>query len=218
MKVLKKIEIPLPTSDLVADSIRRGIIYGDLKIGQKISVAEIAAILNVSATPVKQAFKMLQTEGLLLTKARSKTIISDFARQNLENIAIIRSALEGAAAYIAAQIISPGELENLEEILKEGDKAIERKDLEFLVIQNTRFHKSLREASCNNYLVNLIERLVSFDYSFRYSALQTLDERRLGRDEHWEIFANLKEHNSEGSEKALVTHIRRTAFKVVAHI
>jgi DNA-binding GntR family transcriptional regulator len=216
--MLKKIEIPLPTSDLVADSIRRGIIYGDLKIGQKISVAEIAAMLNVSATPVKQAFKMLQTEGLLLTKARSSTIVSDFARQNLENIAIIRSALEGSAAFIAAQIITSGQLKNLEEILKEGDKAIERKDLEFLVVQNTRFHKSLREVSCNSYLVNLIERLVSFDYSFRYSALQTLDERRLGRDEHWEIFANLREHNPEGSEKALVAHIRRTAFKVVAQL
>jgi GntR family transcriptional regulator, rspAB operon transcriptional repressor len=210
-----RVEIPLPISDRVADSIRRGIISGELKVGQKISINEICKLLEVSATPVKEAFKMLQAEGLLETKARKATTISDFARRSLENTAIIRAALEGAAAYIAAQGISESDLAKLERILDEGDAAIERNDMDALVGYNTDFHKEIREATHNSYLILLIDRLVSFDYSFRRSALQTIEERRLGKDEHREVYEHIKKREPEAAEAALVRHIRRSSARVV---
>lgn len=205
-------------SDRVADSIRRGIITGELKVGQKISVNEICRLLEVSATPVKEAFKMLQAEGLLETKARKATTISDFAKRSLENTAIIRSALEGAAAHIAAQCISDADLAALGRILDDGDAAIERNDTDALVACNTNFHKAIREATHNTYLVLLIDRLVSFDYSFRRSALQTIEERRLGKDEHRLVFEHIRNHEPEAAEAALSSHIRRSSARVVLNL
>ncbi|QQO10734.1 GntR family transcriptional regulator [Breznakiella homolactica] len=216
--MLEKIDVPLPISDQVADTIRRGIISGELKVGQKISVNGICSMLNVSATPVKEAFKILQAEGLLITKARSGTTISDFARRSLEHTALIRAALEGSAAYIAAQTISENDLEKLEGVLIEGDKAIERGDLDALVALNTQFHKGIRDATKNSYLILLIERLVSFDYSFRRSALQTLEERRSGSRDHWAVFRHIRDRNPEEAERALKCHIRRSASDVVSGI
>jgi DNA-binding GntR family transcriptional regulator len=216
--MLEEIEIPLPISDRVADSIRRCIISGEMKAGQKISVSEISDILKVSTTPVKQAFKSLQSEGLLVTLPRSGTTISDFARRNLEFTTLIRSALEGAAVYIAVLTCTPEDLKKLEEILNESDKAIERSDLDTLVENNTRFHKTILEVAGSSYLKNLIDRLISFDYSFRRSALQTLKERKLGSKEHWEVFRYIRDHKPEEAEKALVNHIRRSASVVVTKI
>jgi DNA-binding GntR family transcriptional regulator len=216
--MLEKIKIPLPLSDLVADSIRRGIISGDLKSGQKISVNEISDILKVSATPVKQAFKSLQAEGLLITKSRSGTIVSDFARRSLELTTIIRSSLEGAAAYIAALNCSPNDLKMIEKILQESDKAIKRNDLNALIENNAQFHKNIRKVAGSSYLNNLIDRLISFDYSFRRSALQTIEERKIGSREHWEVFRCIRDHKPEKAERALVDHIRRSASVVVTKI
>jgi DNA-binding GntR family transcriptional regulator len=214
--MLGEIEIPLPITHLVADSIRRSIISGELTSGQKISVAEIGSLFKVSTTPVKQAFKMLQSEGLLITKPRSGTIISDFAKKSLEQTTVIRSGLEGAAAHLAALLITSEELEKLESILKRSDAAIKKNDLNSLITQNTYFHKTVREATKNSYLINLIERLISFDYSFRRSALQTLEERKLGSKEHWEVYKFIKEKNPDKAERALVEHIRRSSSVVVA--
>jgi DNA-binding GntR family transcriptional regulator len=216
--MLEEIKIPLPLSDLVADSIRRGIISGSLKGGQKISVNEISDMLKVSTTPVKQAFKSLQSEGLLITKPRSGTIVSDFARRSLEFITVIRSVLEGAAAHIAAINCTPDDLKILEEILRESDKAIKQNDLDTLVENNAQFHKNIRKAAGISYLSNLIDQLTSFDYSFRRSALRTIEERRLGSREHWEVFRCIRDHKPEEAEKTLVNHIRRSATVVVTKI
>jgi DNA-binding GntR family transcriptional regulator len=213
--MLDEIKIPLSISDLVSDSIRRGIISGELKAGQKISVSEMSEILKVSATPVKQAFKSLQTEGLLITKPRSGTTISDLAMMHLQFTMLIRSAVEGVAAHIAALVIADPDLKKLENILHESDRAIERNDLESLVKTNACFHKTIREVTGSSYLDNLVANLISFDYSFRRSALQTLKERELGSKEHWEVYKFIKEHNPEKAEKALSDHIRRSASTVV---
>ncbi|MDR1301616.1 MAG: GntR family transcriptional regulator [Treponema sp.] len=216
--MMKEIKIPLPISDLVADSIRRSIVSGELEAGQPISVSKISDLLKVSTTPVKQAFKSLQSEGLLITKPRSGTTVSDFARRNLEFIVVVRSALEGAAAYIAALICSLEDLQKMEATLQESDKAIKKHDLSTLAENNTRFHKAIREAAGSSYLNNLINHLVSFDYSFRRSALQSLKERKLGSKEHWDIFQYIRDRRPEAAEKALADHIRRSSSVVITNL
>jgi len=214
---MEQIEQPFLMTDLVADEIRKAILEGEIPIGSKISVAQICSELNVSATPVKAALKMLQVEGLLVTKPRSGTYISDFAKSNMENTAYIRSALEGSAAYIATKEANDEELEHLEQILQEADAAFEKNDVEALVTLNTAFHKGLRMASHNSYLIMLIEQMVSFDFTFRKSALSTLDERKIGMTEHHEVLRQMKARNPEGAESALLKHIRRSAHEVVTN-
>jgi DNA-binding GntR family transcriptional regulator len=131
---------------------------------------------------------------------------------------VIRSALEGAAAHIAALVGGSDDLKKLEEILKESDRAIKQNDLNALVENNARFHKTIREITGSSYLNNLVDQLLSFDYSFRRSALKTIEERKLGSKEHWEVFRCIREHKAEAAEKALTIHIRRSAKVVVTKI
>ncbi|MDT4762716.1 GntR family transcriptional regulator [Sphaerochaeta sp. PS] len=212
---MKRIETPLPISDQVADSIRKSIMSGELGVGQKISVSSISEKLEVSATPVKQAFKILQSEGLLITKPRSGTMISDLAYQSLSDISILRSALEGAAVYLAAKNATDEDIQMMEQILDEGEEAIKNGDVVTLVKQNAQFHRKLRMSARNTYLYVLIERLMSFDYTIRSKALITDVEREKGRVEHREILNLVKQRKPEAAEAALVEHIRSTAKGVV---
>jgi len=212
---MKPIEIPMPVSAQVADAIRKEILCGNFKGGQKISAKKISSMLEVSETPVKEAFKILQAEGLLKTVPRSGTIISDFALQGLQGTAYIRSALEGVAVLLATKNASDEEIEHIGAILDQSDKAIAEKNLEDLVYINTAFHRSLREASHNQYLITLIEQLVSFDYTFRKTALSDVNSRKEGMKEHKEIFTYMKERNAQAAEQAMVHHIRKTADTLV---
>jgi len=214
---MERIETPLPISDQVADSIRKSIMSGELCMGQKISVSMISEKLEVSATPVKQAFKILQSEGLLETKPRSGTVISDLAYQSLSDTAILRSALEGAAAYLAAKNATDEDIRIMDEILDGSEVAIAKKDYEALVIQNAKFHRKMRQSARNSYLYVLIERLMSFDYTFRSRALSTVEEWEKGRIEHRQILNCIKRRNPEEAEAALIAHIRSTADGVVPH-
>lgn len=81
---------------------------------------------------------------------------------------------------------------------------------------NTEFHKGLRHASRNQYLIALINQVVSVEHSFRKSALKTPEERLQGMKEHHEILSRMKARDAEGAEKAILKHIRRTASHVIS--
>ncbi|MEA4860179.1 MAG: GntR family transcriptional regulator [Sphaerochaeta sp.] len=213
---MKKIEMSVPMSAQVADEIRKGILSGEFRAGQKISVNSLCKVLGVSATPVKEAFKILQAEGLLVVVPRSGTIISSLARDNLQNIEYIRASLEGVAVYLATKIITDEQLEALEQLLQKSTAAAEAGDIETMASCNTEFHKGLRHASRNHYLIALINQVVSVEYSFRKSALKTADERLQGMKEHYEILKQMQARDADAAEQAIIRHIRRTASHVIS--
>ena len=212
---MDKIEVSLPLSEQLANIIRKSIMTGELKGGEKVSVSRFCRQLGVSATPVKEAFKILQSEGLLVTKERSGTIISDFAANSLESMAFVRGALEGTAVNLATRVSSREDLEDLLRLPDTSDDAIRNKDLEALVTINTLFHRRLRELARNQYLYNLIEKLISFDYTFRHRALSAFEFRKKGSLEHRAIVTLMLEGKAEEAEMAMVRHIRQTAIDVV---
>ena len=212
-----KIDVVLPLSAQIANIIRQSIISGEIKPGQKISVSKITDHLDVSATPVKEAFKILQAEGLLQTKARSGTYVSDFAISSMHNMAYIRSALEGVAVNIATKIASDAQLNELIDILDGGDVAIQNNDMEKLVATNTSFHRKIREISGNQYLYMLIEQLVSFDLSVRERALRDMESRIKGGKEHRNIVKLMIARKAEEAEQAMIHHIRNTVSDAVSN-
>ena len=106
---------------------------------------------------------MLQAEGLLMVVPRSGTTISSYARGNLQNIEYIRSSLEGIAVYVATKIIDDEELKDLEALLDKSDAAATKNGIEALASCNTEFHKGLRHTSRNQYLIALINQVVSVE-------------------------------------------------------
>ena len=93
--------------------------------GMRISEREISEMLNVSTTPVKEAFRMLEREGILISIPRKGTVVAELPKEKLKTITIIRSSLEGTAALFAALYATKDEIKIMEDSLNDALVCIE---------------------------------------------------------------------------------------------
>ena len=207
-----------PLREQVADIVRGMILRGEIKAGEQISERTIGQMLHVSTTPVKEAFRSLQAEGLIYTRPRRGSFVSEISIDNMLEIAFMRSALEGVAAYYAAKNATDSQLVEMSRILDVVYQLLSRKDeksLEEIQQYNVSFHSIIRQTCNNNYLVHQIETLRTIDHSFRKAArMKYIEEPIPAHQEHKEILDAISSHNSSLSEKLMVSHIRRVALFV----
>lgn len=212
----------IPIREQVADIIRKMIVNGELKADQQISEREIGQMLMVSTTPVKEAFRVLQSEGLLYSIPRKGSYISKLSRKNILQTVFMRGALEGVAAFFAARNATYNEIMIMEEALNCAGELVDKAQLTSeiavrLTENNNLFHSTLRSASKNTYLVGLIDNMRSIDQSIRSVALtSTIDECIRAQKEHLAILKAVKEQNSEKAEQLINAHVRRVGIYVLA--
>lgn len=206
----------LPLREQVADIVRVMILKGELKQGQPVSERFISQMLNVSTTPVKEAFRVLQAEGLIYSIARKGSYVSPSSIANMKQITFIRSSMEGVAAYYAALNATEEEIAHMGELLdKAGSVIRNHESLQRFSDLNFEFHSILRNASRNPYLTNMLASLRSIDRSMRSVNLDLKDlEPAQDHAEHLAIFDAVKNRNPELAEQSIINHIRRVAHTV----
>jgi len=210
----------IPLRDQVADILRKMILRGELERGQIINERKLSQLLDVSTTPVKEALRTLQTEGLVHTLARKGSIVSDFPIESALQAVYMRSALEGVAAFFAAQNPAPDMLEKLEEILGRNQALLNSPKAAAAIGQNNlAFHETLRMMSGNSYLIKLINNMLSIDLTIGKPALG-LDENepRRGQAEHLAIVEAVRSRNGQLAEQLMNGHIRRVATMVLENL
>ncbi len=212
-----KTEIPGQVRDAILNTLRRAIITGQLKPGQRITERQLSQIFNISTTPIKEAFRILEAEGLIQIVPRSGTIVSNFASMKISEIFHIRAALEGVAASFAAQNGSDQELEKIQKHWQ-GLKILIDNSSPDLIRENTKFHVMIRNASHNSYLLSLLHRVLSYDIIFRQLNLSSDDERYVGWQEHGTVVQALLDRNPAQAEKMLRDHIVRSNNRIISSL
>ena len=207
----KRIVEAVPLREQVANIIRRMIITGELQAGSPISERQISQSLGVSTTPVKEAFRILESEGLLFSVARKGSFISEFSKKNMLQIVFMRSSLEGVAAYFAAMNATEEDLAAMEEALARSGQIIAEDELSPDIAEyNEQFHHNLRLACKNDYLVSLIRNMRSVDDTVRQvAATSTQVEPPRAHKEHLAILQAIREKDCSRAEQLMVEHIRR---------
>lgn len=212
-----KIEVVAPIRDQVAHIIRRQIIDGALPPESQISERQLSRDLHISTTPVKEALRVLQAEGLIVTKPRKGSFVAQISKDQLLALSFMRSSLEGVAAYWATKYISDKEIAQLEAILDEVTHKLNcGVSVADISANNVQFHSILRNASRNQYLLNLLGNLNSMDLTIRTRSLYIDDEEpRRAHQDHLAILKAVQERNSTAAEEAMVNHIRRVAVMTI---
>ena len=113
----------------VYESLKRSILYGKLKGGQRLIEEQLADQVGISRTPVREAFHKLERDELVTRLPKGGFAVREFTREDVEEIFGIRSALESYAAYLATVHIAPDKISILEKKLKESEEALERGDM-----------------------------------------------------------------------------------------
>ena len=198
--------------------IRQAITSGRFVPGQRLSERELAVQYGVSRTPIREAFRHLIQEGLVVYKPNSGYRIIPLSEELARHILVVRETLESIAARLAAQRDPKGTAEMMVETIAKARRAYREGQLSELISANQRFHQALVESSGNSVLKAMYRTLqgyiglmMSVSLSWPRRPLETIRE-------HGEIIRALKSGNPDAAEKAIRRHVRNAYEGVLRNV
>lgn len=214
-EVTKKKENIKSLREVVLEFLREAIFSGHFKPGDHLVERELSELLDISTTPIKEAFRILEHEGLVKTVPRKGTYVSEILDTSIEEVMMLRAVLEGFAANLAAKKITDEEMTVLERQIKVMKELTEARDAEKLVEENYKFHQLIREAAKSPMILKMVNNVVAFDNAFRKRALKNTREIEEGFQEHYAIFKAIVNRNGTQAEQLMKNHIMRTVTHVL---
>ncbi|WP_406855680.1 GntR family transcriptional regulator [Alsobacter sp. KACC 23698] len=194
----------------VHDVLRRAIIGGELPAGAWLNERQMAEQLGVSTTPLKEALRRLEAEGLVATEPRRGVRVTFDARQ-AEEMALARAALEGMIARMAAQRIEAAGVEALADVIARMRAATAAGDVAQIIELNGEFHDGIHDVSGCRYLQRLLVGQRIYVHAARAIILGDAAERERALAEHAAIFDALARRDADEAERAMRDHVMRSA-------
>lgn len=191
--------------DNVYDRLCEDIRSGLLAPGSRLRETEIAARLAVSRTPVREAIRRLETEGLVDHLPRSGAVVRSLDYPELMELYEMRTVLEGTAARLAARAASPVELDELQAINDEMRAADGQPDLLFRL--NRQFHRRMLDAARNRFLLRSMASVENTLLILGSSAMGIPDRAKEAVTEHAEVLAALMARDGAQAEAAMRRHM-----------
>ena len=146
----------LPLRDVVFNTLRQAILRGELKPGERLMEIKLAKRLGVSRTPIREAIRMLELEGLVVMIPRRGAAVAQITKQDLEDVLEVRCSLEELAVELACTRITGQELAHLHAALKEFEAACDANDIKTLAEKDVSFHDIIFESTGNQRLIDVI--------------------------------------------------------------
>ncbi|MDF2892810.1 MAG: transcriptional regulator, GntR family [Clostridia bacterium] len=196
-----------PLREIVFETIRNAIISGDLKPGERVMEVQMAESLGVSRTPVREAIRKLELEGLVIMLPRKGAYVSDLSVKDLTEVMEIRASLEGLAAGLASIRIDEAEIEDLEVRALKFHKSIEDEDVDVLILRDLEFHDAIFRASRNERLIQLNNNLIEQVQRFREIYHKKVHKSKETSKEHYEIVEAISNRDVDKAEKLARIHI-----------
>lgn len=188
-------------------TIKKMIYKGNFKPGERINEAQLAKNLNVSKSPVREAIRILEKEGLLVIE-KSRVIVYEPTIKDLKEIYYCRMALESFAVRQFIEVAPNSELDELSRILMETEKAInEKRDPKSIIELNSKFHSSILEFSRNKRLQKQTEDLRGLTYFYRILSFKGKNRPKEILEEHQQILYYIKKRNSEKASMQMNKHL-----------
>ncbi len=204
----------LPLRDVVFQTLREAILRGELKPGERLMELQLAAQLGVSRTPIREAIRMLEQEGLAVTMPRKGAEVAKMTLKGMEDVLEIREALDILACQLACDRITDELLVTLQEKKKAFEASLETKDVKIIADADISFHDVIYEATGNPKLIALLSNLREQIYRYRVEYLKAVDSYPILIKEHDDIYQSLVRHNREESTAAIREHVKNQAIAV----
>lgn len=201
-----------PLRELVFDSLRKAIILGKLKPGERLMEIQLAEEMGVSRTPVREAIRKLELEGFVVMVPRRGAYVAGVSVKDIADVFEVRSALEGLAAGLAAERITEEEMEELEKVIHliSGEE-----DILTVVKKDNEFHELIYKASRNNRLTQIITNLSEQINRFRLTSLSVPGRLKIAVDEHKKIIEAISERNVDLAHKLASEHMENAEQNLI---
>ncbi|MCR4672550.1 MAG: GntR family transcriptional regulator [Lachnospiraceae bacterium] len=199
----------LPLKDVVLNTLRTAILTGELAPGERLMEVTIANKLGVSRTPVREAIRRLETEGLVTMLPRRGAMVSQITEKDLRDVLEVRLALERLAIILACERITDEEVVKLREASSAFERVIKskRSDISEIVEKDEMFHDILYFATRNDRLTQVLSNLREQMYRYRLEYLKDADYHDRLIEEHKKIQECVKKRDTAGALEIMQEHI-----------
>lgn len=198
----------LPSSERVYRELRELILSGELPPQTRLVEVHFAEQFGVSRTPVREALKRLTAEKLVYADSVRGLVVREPGPDEIEDVYIVREALETVAAKLAARRITPDEIRRLWAILESMREAVATDRTDVIVNTNIAFHDVIYRSAGNETLSRIVKDLSDFVRRFSTEAFASKERANAVLKEHEDILEALERHDPEAAGEASSGHLR----------
>lgn len=190
---------------LVYRKLRAAIESGELKPGSRVMEVEVAGWLGVSRTPVREALRRLESEGMLVVEPRTGLVVASISRQAMLELYVMREVLEGTAARLCARNASDLEVMELDALVKREARLEGQYDA--LARHNRLFHDAVHRGAHNRYLEKSLAAVNDSMYLLGPSQMLLPERAAAAQAEHAELFECIRRRDADAAEAAARRHV-----------
>lgn len=190
------------------EQLRARILNGEIRPGERLREVELAEDLGLSRTPVREAIRRLEQDGIVEHAAHKGAVVRLLDQSSITELYTIREVLEGTAARLAAQHASETEIEALEEVLATQPPESDDLDAAEASRRNAIFHGAIGQAAHNRFLLSAMDGIASALTLLGPTTLAMKGRIDAARTEHQAILSAIAARDADAAEDAARAHIR----------
>ncbi|MDD5828519.1 MAG: GntR family transcriptional regulator [Lachnospira sp.] len=217
MKVELKMDVSeyLPLRDVVFNTLRQAILRGEMEPGERLMEIQLSQKLGVSRTPIREAIRKLELEGLVIMIPRKGAEVAHITEKDMRDVLEVRSTLEELAVTLACKNVTPDKIEALKAANKVFESAIISKDVVNIVDADVSFHDIIYAMTDNQRLIQIINNLREQMYRYRLEYVKDARTHSILISEHNDIIQKLQDKNVEDAKTVVRQHINNQEKGIV---
>ncbi len=208
----------LPLRDVVFNTLRQAILKGELEPGERLMEIQLADRLGVSRTPIREAIRKLELEGLVLMIPRKGAEVAKISEKSLRDVLEIRRALDALAIELAIGRMTEEDLKNLSDAQENFRNSINECDAMTIAENDEHFHDAIYNATNNPRLIQMLNNLREQMYRYRLEYIKDADKRQILVVEHDRILKAVREKQIAEAKNAIQEHVDNQVLTVSQNI
>lgn len=208
----------LPLRDVVFNTLRQAILTGELKPGERLMEIHLADKLGVSRTPIREAIRKLELEGLVTMIPRRGAEVAQITEKNLKDVLEVRRALDALCAELACDRINQEEKQQLKEACSAFEAATKTRDAKIIAQADVALHDIIVAATGNQRLIQLIHNLSEQMYRYRFEYIKDESQHDMLVKEHRIIYESIINNDKVTAAKVAKLHIDNQEASILRQI
>ena len=208
----------LPLRDVVFNTLRQAILRGEMEPGERLMEIQLAQKLGVSRTPIREAIRKLELEGLVIMIPRKGAEVAHITEKDMKDVLEVRSTLEELVVELAIKNVTDEKIEELKCANKVFESAIVSKDAVNIVEADVKFHDILYSMTNNARLIQIINNLREQMYRYRVEYLKEEQTRNLLVSEHEELVKAIREGDVQKAQDISFHHLENQRMAIIRTI
>lgn len=205
----------LPLRDVVFNTLRQAILRGEMEPGERLMEIQLAQKLGVSRTPIREAIRKLELEGLVIMIPRKGAEVAHITEKDMRDVLEVRCTLEELAVSLACKNVTDERIAELKSANRVFESAIVSKDVVNIVDADVQFHDTIYAMTDNVRLIQIINNLREQMYRYRLEYVKDARTHSILINEHNDIIRQLSERNMDAAKMVVRQHINNQERGIV---